>query len=468
MSDTRKLRLTDKLGYLNTEDLAPVGGCNFLCLSDRQVAIIRGFVYPFARWPTRTVLPIDGYRYMTDPDIFAELIPELDDLELQISGGSTMSCQQVADAITALAAAIAEAGAGGPDVCETNVYCGGGPIGGVAGELATLTNEELLGPGAPDYPTEPDPPEGFETWEEYRLYKCQAAHYIWGQMRALAVANQLLAGFQVTAAMVAPVVAGLLGAFPVAFTPATFVVLVGAMVGVGVVSAYAFVAFEQWITYWDDHKTDIICGLYWSGAGADAVTVLKEISEAAILAITWEGVLAGLQGATAPLMGTILSDIIDVPMVSPLFQLVVQISVPYADCSACADPGTVLMTAQEDPYNVLVIGDETWGWGQTSAQQGYYVANETIGYITFTPNVDTVQVRIRGEYYFEQVSWSVVQWDILGVCQAGLPLSNGGWQQVDWTGDAVMTKDVEYTFKVSSVAHNDTWNRKFLIESVVP
>ncbi|GAI43128.1 unnamed protein product, partial [marine sediment metagenome] len=75
MSDTRKLRLTDKLGYLNTEDLAPVGGCNFLCLSDRQVAIIRGFVYPFARWPTRTVLPIDGYRYMTDPDIFAELIP---------------------------------------------------------------------------------------------------------------------------------------------------------------------------------------------------------------------------------------------------------------------------------------------------------------------------------------------------------------------------------------------------------
>ncbi|GAH27206.1 unnamed protein product [marine sediment metagenome] len=51
MSDTRKLRLTDKLGYLNTEDLAPVGGCNFLCLSDRQVAIIRGFVYPFARCP---------------------------------------------------------------------------------------------------------------------------------------------------------------------------------------------------------------------------------------------------------------------------------------------------------------------------------------------------------------------------------------------------------------------------------
>ncbi|GAH21289.1 unnamed protein product, partial [marine sediment metagenome] len=341
MSDIRKLRLSDKLGYLSTEDLAPVGGCNFLCLSDRQVAIIRGFVYPFARWPTRTVLPIDGYRYMTDPAVFAELIPELDDLELQISGGSTMSCQTIADAIAALAAAIAEAGAGGPDVCAPNVYCGGGPIGGVGGELANLTNEELLGPDPPEYPEEPTPPEGFETWEEYRLYKCQAAHYIWGQMRALAVANQLLAGFQVTAAMVAPVVAGLLGAFPVAFTPASFVVLVGAMVGVGVVSAYAFVAFEQWITYWDDQKDEIICGLYNSGAGADAITVLKEISEAAILAITWEGVLAGLQGATAPLMGTILSDIIDVPMVSPLFQLVVQISVPYADCSACADPGTV-------------------------------------------------------------------------------------------------------------------------------
>ncbi|GAH08947.1 unnamed protein product, partial [marine sediment metagenome] len=201
--------------------------------------------------------------------------------------------------------------------------------------------------------------------------KCQAAHYIWGQMRALAVANQLLAGFQVTAAMVAPVVAGLLGAFPVAFTPASFVVLVGAMVGVGVVSAYAFVAFEQWITYWDDHKDEIICGLYNSGAGEDAVALLKEISEAAILAITWEGVLEGLQGAVAPLMGTILADVIDIPMMSSLFKFVVQISVPYADCSACGEPGTLMLTAQQDPYNLLVVGDQVGGWQQTSPSMGY-------------------------------------------------------------------------------------------------
>ncbi|GAI23269.1 unnamed protein product, partial [marine sediment metagenome] len=279
-------------------------------------------------------------------------------------------------------------------------------------------------------------------WEEYRLYKCQAAHYIWGQMRALAVANQLLAGFQVTAAMVAPVVAGLLGAFPVAFTPASFVVLVGAMVGVGVVSAYAFVAFEQWITYWDDHKDEIICGLYNSGAGADAITVLKEISEAAILAITWEGVLAGLQGATAPLMGTILSDIIDVPLVSPLFQLVVQISVPYADCSACADPGTLMMTAQEDPYNLLIIGDSTSGWTSTNESQGYQVAPPAVGLIKFTPMVDTVQVRVRGEYYHPQVGWNVVNWIMPVAGDLWIPDSNGGWQQVDKTVACVLTKDV--------------------------
>ncbi|GAH91343.1 unnamed protein product [marine sediment metagenome] len=466
MSDTRKLRLTDKLGYLNTEDLAPIGGCNFLCLSDRQVAIIRGFVYPFARWPTRTVLPIDGYRYMTDPDIFAELIPELDDLELQISGGSTMSCQTIADAIAALAAAIAEAGAGDPDICQTNVYCGDGAIGGVAGQLATLTNEELLGPGAPDYPTKPDPPEGFETWEEYQTYKCQAAHYIWGQMRALAVANQLLAGFQVTAAMVAPVVAGLLGAFPVAFTPASFVVLVGAMVAVGVVSSYAFIAFEQWITYWDDHKTEIICGLYWSGAGADAVTLLKEISEAAILAITWEGVLAGLQGATAPLMGTILGDVIDIPMVSPLFQLVVQISVPYADCTACADPGIVCLTGQEVPFNSLIIGDGVSGWTDDNETNGYYVPKDGNGYITFTPTVNTTHVRIRGEYEHYQTGWHVVEWHVAGV-NMGIPSSIPGWREVDVTKPCVMTADVQYSFRAESMGGNATWNRKIKIESVV-
>ncbi|MBA7659109.1 hypothetical protein ES703_67074 [subsurface metagenome] len=379
-----------------------------------------------------------------------------------------MSCQTIADAIAALAAAIAEAGAADPDICQTNVYCGDGAVAGVAGELATLTNEELLGPDPPEYPTEPDPPEGFETWEEYRLYKCQAAHYIWGQMRALAVANQMLAGLQVTAAIVAPVVAGLLGAFPVAFTPASFVVLVGAMVAVGVVSGYAFMAFAQWIDYWDDHKDEIICGLYLSGAGEDAVTLLKEISEAAILAITWEGVLEGLQGAVAPLMGTILADVIDIPMMSSLFKFVVQISVPYADCSACHDPGIVMMTSQEDPYNQLVVGDVSSGWAETSGAQGFRVGSGGTATITFTPDVNTTHVRARGEYYFEQVDWAVVEWRILGKMPWVTGVSNGGWKAVDDTQEIALTADVQYTFEVKSVANNDTWNRKFLIESVVP
>ncbi|GAH19037.1 unnamed protein product, partial [marine sediment metagenome] len=269
-----------------------------------------------------------------------------------------------------------------------------------------------------------------------------------------------------TAAMVAPVVAGLLGAFPVAFTPASFVVLVGAMVAVGVVSAYAFVAFEQWIDYWDDHKTEIICGLYWSGAGADAVTLLKEISEAAILAITWEGVLAGLQGATAPLMGTILGDIIDVPMVSPLFQLVVQISVPYADCTACADPGTVCLTGQEEPFNSLIIGDGVSGWDEDSATHGYHISSDGNGYITFTPTVNTTHVRVRGEYEHYQELWHVVEWHVAGV-NMGIPNSTPGWREVDVTKPCVMTADVQYSFRAESMGGNATWNRKIKIESVV-
>ncbi|GAI25454.1 unnamed protein product, partial [marine sediment metagenome] len=120
------------------------------------------------------------------------------------------------------------------------------------------------------------------------------------------------------------------------------------------------------------------------------------------------------------------------------------------------------------PYNLLVVGDETGGWQQTSAEMGYQFQGGFNAWIKFTPKVDTVQARMTGEYYYERSGWTGPQCDILGVCQFSVPLSNMGWQQIDSTKDAVMTKDTQYTFQVSLTGSDLIWVRKLHIESVVP
>ena len=90
-SEVRRLTLEDRISYMDTSTLPEEGGCNLLCLSDRQVAMIRAFVFPFVRWPTRWVTPWQGRQYDTTPDAPAALADEIDDLDLQVNGGSTVS-----------------------------------------------------------------------------------------------------------------------------------------------------------------------------------------------------------------------------------------------------------------------------------------------------------------------------------------------------------------------------------------
>ena len=364
MSDVIQVKLDKWQGYVDTSILPGAGGCNFLCLSDRQVAVIRGFVFPFCRWRTRVVLPLHGDLFQIQPEIAAELAEELDDLELQINGGSTMSCQTIADAIADLATAIAAGGGAAPAECTTNVYCGGGAIAGVAGELAKLPNADLLPPADVEIPEYPTPPEGFENWPEYNEYKCQAAYYVWYQLRALAVANSALAGLQITAAVVAPIIAGLLGAWPVALTPVGFITLIGAMVAVGVINVYAFLAFTEWIAAWDANKENIVCELYTSGSAAAAMSALTGAIEDCIQAVEWTGILEGLAGTVAPLMGTIMSEVVTNSFVSPLFRLVatITISVPEGICAACSG----LLGGWHFDY-----GTEGWTFSQSIPGQPY-------------------------------------------------------------------------------------------------
>ena len=245
----------------------------------------------------------------------------------------------------------------------TRVYCGGGAIAGVAGELAKLENADLLPPEDVEAPTPGTPPEGFDTWEEYQDYKCQAAWFIWGQLRALAVANSALAGLQATAAVVAPVAAGLLGAWPVALTPVGFVALVAGMVAVGAVSIYGYYAFTQWVAWWDDNKADIICELYTSGSAAAAMTAINNAVEDGIQAIEWVGLLSGFAPSIGPVMGLIMGEVTTNSFVSPLFRLVVSVTMPDAVCDC---------------------GELQDAWHFDSGVEGWTFTSDGAGHVTFT------------------------------------------------------------------------------------
>jgi hypothetical protein len=143
-----------------------------------------------------------------------------------------------------------------------------------------------------------------------------------------------------------------------------FIALVGAIVTVGLINVYALTAFTQWIAAWDNDKDAIICELYTSGSAAAAMTALTTAVEDCIQAIEWTGLLAGLAGTVAPLMGTIMGEVVTNSFVSPLFRLIAAIGMPASEgaCLGCSG----LLGGWHFDYGV-----EAWAFSQSIPGQEY-------------------------------------------------------------------------------------------------
>jgi len=193
MNELELVSLSNKVGFVLVDDLPPVGGCNILCLSDREVHIIRRFVYPFAEWRSRFVRWLYGniYQAATEAE-YLEYHDEIGQLFDDI-GGEDMGCSELASALTALASALTQNGGG---TGGNNGCCApsGGQLTGVAGAVSLLPPSALL-PEAPlALDLEGDPPEGFASWEVYNIYKCKAAHQIWTAVYRWADTAMLMGG----------------------------------------------------------------------------------------------------------------------------------------------------------------------------------------------------------------------------------------------------------------------------------
>lgn len=313
MSEDRRLTLQkERGGYVDTNLLPAEGGCNLLCLTDRQVAIIRSFVFPMVRWPTRWLTPVHGELYDTDSDTLVLLADEIDDLDLEVNGGHNVPCQSLADAL-------------GDLITIANSAGGLGPV------LANLPDSAWLPTDAETPPAEGMPPDGFDTWDAYLTWKCQAAWAVWNEIDRAMIMLEGFYGLEVTASVIVPMI--------FAFTAPSWVAVPVSGVAILVVSILAMVAvwgssvliMDQMRTWWSDHQDAIVCQLYNSGDAATSLAAIGDNIEDAIQAIEW-GALLPFAGPLGDALGTVIGVFQNNSLVNPLFKLITGVVLIEVEC----------------------------------------------------------------------------------------------------------------------------------------
>lgn len=316
--------------------------CHLLCVSSRTLYLLHNLAAADVTWFGRYAEALEDHGYWAlerDSPLWPLFSECVRNFQLEVVD---MSCD-IESGLNAIADALANLSCG----------CGIGQYGPVTLEcIVNLSNEELLGPddeeqGNPQFDL---PPEGFATWEEYFVYKCQAANFIWSISRKHMVALRTFDGLALTASVVGPVVAGLAGALPAVFTPAGFAVFVGSVVAIGVTAGWAWFYMDEMIEWWDGNRQEIVCGLYNAGQSPQAVEALGNALEDCVQSIVAWGSLEPIAGEIAQLLSGAFGQLAGNGIVAPLFSQVAGV-LPVAnpiDCADCAS-GDCLDGPQFDP-----------------------------------------------------------------------------------------------------------------------
>ena len=335
MNSTKIISLPEWTGFVIVDDLPAEGGCNILCLSDRQIHILRRFVYPFAEWRTRYVRWLYGHYYQLATEAeYSEYQDVVNELFNDIKG-ENMGCSDLAEALMVIAEAIPRISLGG----NNGGNCSGvGIPGQAAGYAGQYTNAQLIAP-APGSVTTNIPPDGFETWEAYLGYKCRAAQQVFAFVLGFCRECQSLKLLVVTATIVGPLLAGWMGVWgAIAITPAGWIAAISSLVAIGLLESLAFKGFELLGDYLLANKESIICALYLSGDAVEARAALAGYIEDGIQAIEWSTIgLEALGPAVAGMMGQVMAVATENGVVNILFELQADIAYPDAVCD-CAEP----------------------------------------------------------------------------------------------------------------------------------
>jgi hypothetical protein len=436
--------------------------CRILCVSDRTLYLLHNFSALDIAFASRYSVDktSDGYIAVRPDD------EQLFELYLSVVNAFRLEVLDMTCDIESGLNAIADALSG----LSINISCGGG--GGAGGTVVVdcienLPNEHLLGPPGDEQgdPMTDPPPDTFATWEEYFTYKCNASFFIWDLVRRYMVACKGFDLMFLTANIVTPIIAGLTGILPAALTPAGFAVLVSSLLAIGAISLGAWFFMDQMIDQWDADKEAIICALYESGTSVEAVAAVANFLEDAIQAIIAWGTLEPIAGEIAALLGEAFGTIAGNGLVQPLFEAAIAVAAYEYDCSDCDQPpagGDIFLTAQSEPYNVLLEGSSiifnaedalkgyqtqnsgqhvsltfypvgdlpNWQWsGWISGPDHPGETHNMVAHLWYNePGVGWVQPRSWGPLPYDTDEWTQFQFDV-----NDWPLVEGGWYVMEFT-----------------------------------
>ena len=248
-----------------------------------------------------------------------------------------------------------------------NCSCGGG--------LSDGGSNTPSGPiSTPD--PEGDPPIGFDTWQEFRAYKCKAANWVvdgilwWtDHISSFSGTNSLvgvvgIVNMMLQAAILADT-AAFIGVSIVAGLTGTWIALGAALVAFAISGAIAWSIFGDVSEAINENREALVCALYNSEPGQSRTDFMEAFNEA-------------IDGFTAQ---AAISDIIDILLPNDITNLMFtkddRIDILSAkDCSGCAGEeqqvifGITAWTNIGTYQSINSINDNSIAWGNLTFNNG--------------------------------------------------------------------------------------------------
>lgn len=324
--------------------------CILLCLSEQELYVLQNWLPLDLEFKSRyaVTLQYNGYEPLDDDHALVPAWLEfvrgfqigVEDVSCNIETG----LNSIAEALTLLAQH--QGGGGGG--------CGSGTVGQVLGCLDGLPNEAFL--TSPGQHLTGEPPAGFETWEQFNIYKCAAANWIWSHERGTMVYFRNLDAGAIGTVVLVPILAlifATIEAPPVAAVAA----IIGIAVEIAILAGAGWWYLDQMIANWDANREAIVCALFNSSTSDQAAEALVNSAIDAIQSIVSWGALGPISTEIKSLLAELFGQLIGNPNVKPLFEataVIQQTLDPNAvDCDVCAAAGDC------NTQNTLVLGSGT-------------------------------------------------------------------------------------------------------------
>lgn len=324
--------------------------CILLCLSEQELYVLQNWLPLDLEFKARyaVTLQYDGYEPLTDDHDLVGLWLEfvrgfqvgVEDVSCNIETG----LNSIAEALTLLAQNSGGTGGG----------CGTGTVGQVLGCLDGLPNDAFL--PQPGLELTGEPPEGFETWEQFNIYKCAAANWIWAHERGSMVYFRNLDAGAIGTVVLVPILA-LIFATIEAPPVAAIAAIIGIAVEIAILAGAGWWYLDQMIADWDANREAIVCALFNSSTSDQAAEALINAAVDSIQSIVSWGALGPISVEIKSLLAELFGQLIGNPNVKPLFEataVIQQTLDPNAiDCDACQEAGDC------NTQNELVLGSGT-------------------------------------------------------------------------------------------------------------